>query len=132
MEASHSKLIVGVMSSIENKSILDFIKLFDRSGVSGEKSNYTASSFIEVFKYTKTNHVKKEQDSVYLIGGITVLAVGNSDASCDFESLVAARNMFSDAVNEYKSFLNKSKINDTFSIEPRLILIGERVSHHGQ
>ena len=53
MEASHSKLIVGVMSSTENKSILDFIKLFDRSGISGEKSSYATSSFIEIFKHIK-------------------------------------------------------------------------------
>ena len=66
----------------------------------------------------------EKSQAMPLLHLLRFLSISNSDASCDFESLAAARNMFSDAVNEYKSFLNKSKINDTFSIEPRLILIG--------
>ena len=131
IDVSHARLVLGVACSGDDQSVLSFIRFFDRAGVTGVKESRHTESFIEVFKHVRPSATDEGKVVEKIFGGITILATGNSDISCDFHAVESARRMFSAAVSEYKSFLNKSKINDTFSLEPRLILIGERVSHYG-
>ena len=58
------------------------------------------------------------------MAGITLLGINLGTTSIEFDALLSAKRIFSDAVHEYKSFLNKSKTNDTFNLEPQLISCG--------
>ena len=122
-DKSHARLVVGV-SADSGSATVDFIKFFDRDNITKSDAYNGTNTFLEVFRFDRIDETKNPVKSEVLVCGITVAAIGNADISISFDSVDSAKRIFTEAVSEYKAFLNKSKINDSFNLDPQFILIG--------
>ena len=111
------RLMYGVSSRDNDESTLNFIKFFDKDGLTGEISKEECQSFIEIYQHNLDN------DNT-LVAGITLMMIMDDLAELDNDAYRSAEIIFNNSIREYKAFLNKNNRNDTFNLSGKLMLFG--------